>query len=140
MLMTRNQTKPVLTHLEQTWEKFEATLLGLDGCVTPTGRHKAPWIEDRLTIQDLTLVVAQEGGGNFYEAASDCTRVTFAVGIPSPSPVRICGIEMDKTRLALVRPGDSIISSATDTCRWLALSIPIEGFLEASYRFDPRLS
>ena len=131
---------PIITRLEMNHEEYDAAIAACEGHTTITAAPEAPFRQDTLCLGEVTLQVMEEGGANVYEAGNNEDHISLCVGLPGPNPTRFLGVDFDSNQLGLIRPGDTITTSTKGICRHSELILPVEHFIEAVERCDPRLT
>ena len=135
--MGHDEVRPSLHRRSLSFDDFDDSLFGVEGRTILTAPEEAVWRSDLLSIDGLGLQVVQEGGPNSYDGAATAGCVSLAVGLRAPTFLRLGGAGLSAGWMAIVRPGDPVVSHCSAINRWASLVMPIERFLESANRLDP---
>lgn len=108
------------------FEAFEEAMRGVDGRYTPVRRHRHDWQMQYLVLDDIEVMVCQNGSGSIYEGS--CRRENFGLFFPLtdiPS-LSVNGCIIGKGTLTWLASGKDFHIYNSDVLRWVGISIGCE--------------
>ena len=134
--MVKDNSKPIISFDKMTFDEYDAGLTALNGRTVLHGQSHSLWFRNSFIFDNCSIQFFQEGAANSYESEVVDDFISIGFSLEGPSQIQVNGIKLNKQKLVLLRPGDSIATFAENINQYCIISFPINWFFQTCKSFD----
>jgi len=105
------------------FDAFEEAVQGVQGRYLLTGRAVQDWRLRIVDLDEVVLMLGQDGAGNLYHGSSLPGRTTVFIARTASEAIAVDGCEMGRESLAWLAPEKEFHIRASGVTRWFAVNI-----------------
>ncbi len=137
--MNQDTSSPTVSRQEMTFDEYDAGIIPANGRTIIHSSPKELWRQNTLIIEDAIIQLFREGGSNSFESDAVDGFFSFGFTLPGLTQIRMNGVDLNESHLAIIRPGDALITYAEDVCKYCIITFPFNSFVQSCKSYDPHM-